>query len=49
MGLMKGFLLYLIQEIKGFSNAECRSYTFADCDEAILIPLEEDKRIVNGL
>jgi len=46
---MKGFLLYLVQEIKGFENAECRSYTFADCEEAILIPLEEDKRTMNGL
>jgi broad specificity phosphatase PhoE len=36
-----GFLLYLVQEIKGFENAECRSYTFADCEEAILVPLEE--------
>jgi hypothetical protein len=39
----KGFLLYLVEEVKGYENAECRSYTFADGDEAILIPLPEDK------
>jgi len=35
-----GFLMYLVQEIQGFENTECRTYTFADTDEAILIPLE---------
>jgi hypothetical protein len=38
---MTGFLLYLVEEVKGFENAECRSYTFSDCDEAVLIPLPE--------
>jgi len=33
--------MYLVQEIQGFENTECRTYTFADTDEAILIPLEE--------
>lgn len=33
--------MYLVQEIQGFENAECRTYTFADTDEAILIPIEE--------
>jgi len=49
---MKGFLLYLVQEIKGFDNAECRSYTFADCEEAILIPASEKSKKehqVNGV
>ena len=32
--------MYLVEEIKGFENAEYRSYTFADCEEAVLIPLE---------
>lgn len=39
VGLIVGFLLYLVQEIRGFKNAECRTYTFADCDEAILVAL----------
>lgn len=46
---MQGFLLYLVLEIKGFENAECRSYTFADCEEAILIPLEDEEKVVNGI
>lgn len=29
----------MVEEIKGFENAEYRSYTFADCEEAVLIPL----------
>lgn len=43
--------MYLVQEIKGFKNAECRSYTFVDCDEAILIPLSDasEEKIVNGV
>ena len=45
--LMTGFLLYLVQEIKGFGNAGCRSYTFADCEEAILIPLSEESDGMN--
>ena len=37
-----GFLLYLVQEVKGFENSECRSYTFADCEEPVLIPLSDE-------
>ena len=40
----EGFLLYLVEEIRGFENIEMRTYTFADSDEAILIPLEEPAR-----
>lgn len=35
-----------MEEIKGFENAEYRSYTFADCEEAVLIPLEADSEQV---
>ena len=38
-----GFLLYLVEEIKGFENAEHRSYTFADTEEAVLIPLQAEE------
>ena len=37
----EGFLLYLVQEVRGFENMELRTYTFSDCEEAILIPLED--------
>ena len=40
----EGFLLYLVEEIRGFENIEMRTYTFADSEEAILIPLEEPAR-----
>jgi hypothetical protein len=36
--------MYLVQEIQGFENAECRTYTFADTEEAILIPIEETQQ-----
>ena len=41
-GLITGFLLCLVQEIRGFENAECRSYTFAEAEEAILVPLSKE-------
>lgn len=47
-----GFLLCLVEEIKGFENGECRSYTFADCEEAILIPYPqgtEERKEINGV
>jgi hypothetical protein len=37
-----GFLLYLVQEVKGFDNGECRTYTFADCEEPVLIPYSHE-------
>jgi len=37
--------MYLVQEIQGFENAECRTYTFADTEEAILIPVEETQQM----
>ena len=36
----------MVEEIKGFENAEYRSYTFADSEEAVLIPLEADPQQV---
>lgn len=33
-----------MEEIKGFENAEYRSYTFADSEEAVLIRLETEKQ-----
>ena len=41
-GLTSGFLLYLLQETKGFENGECHTYTFVDCDEAILVRLSDE-------
>ena len=39
----------MVEEIKGFENAEYRSYTFADSEEAVLIPLETEAQEVQDL
>jgi hypothetical protein len=46
--LTSGFLLYLVEEVKGFENAECRSYTFANGNEAVLIPLPTQSEVEDG-
>jgi hypothetical protein len=40
---MVGFLSCLVEEVRGFRNTECRTYTFEECEEAILIPWEEKR------